>query len=72
MKTLRYTVILQPGEDGYIVVNVPALPGCFTQGKTREEALANAREVIELVIEDMLANGEALPEEDTETLEVAV
>ncbi|MBX7111453.1 MAG: type II toxin-antitoxin system HicB family antitoxin [Dehalococcoidia bacterium] len=41
--TRSYTVVLEPGEDGRIVVRFPALPGCVTQGRTREEALANAR-----------------------------
>ncbi|EQB70565.1 MAG: hypothetical protein AMDU1_APLC00053G0005 [Thermoplasmatales archaeon A-plasma] len=48
---MRYTVILEKGEDGYIIANVPALPGCITQGKTREEALKNAKEAIELYID---------------------
>jgi predicted RNase H-like HicB family nuclease len=44
-------VLLYPGEDGYFVVEVPSLPGCITQGKTREEALANVEEAIGLYIE---------------------
>ena len=36
---MKYTVIITKDEDGYYVVNVPALPGCFTQGKTKKEAL---------------------------------
>jgi predicted RNase H-like HicB family nuclease len=39
--TSRRKVLLYPGEDGYFVVEVPSLPGCISQGKTREEALAN-------------------------------
>ncbi len=34
-------VILRPGEDGYIIAECPAIPGCISQGRTREEALAN-------------------------------
>ena len=41
-------VVLYPGEDGYVVAEVPSLPGCVSQGKTREEALANVREAISL------------------------
>ncbi len=44
-------VLLYPGEDGYFVVEVPSLPGCISQGKTREEALANIEEAIALYIE---------------------
>ena len=51
---MRYTVILEQESDGGIVVVVPALPGCVTQGDTRDEALRNAREAIELYIEDCI------------------
>ena len=60
---MKYTVILEPGEDGYIVVNVPALPGCITQGKTREDALKNAREAIELYIEVLKEDNEPIPQD---------
>ena len=60
---MKYTVILEPGEDGYIVVNVPALPGCITQGKTREEALKNAREAIELYIEVLKEDNEPITQD---------
>lgn len=39
-------VIIYPGEDGYWVAEVPSLPGCVSQGKTKEEALANIKEAI--------------------------
>ncbi|MGQ0763274.1 MAG: type II toxin-antitoxin system HicB family antitoxin [Acidobacteriota bacterium] len=39
-------VVLYPGEDGYVVAEVPSLPGCISQKKTRAEALANIREAI--------------------------
>jgi predicted RNase H-like HicB family nuclease len=56
-------VIMYPGEDGYIVVECPSLPGCISQGKTEEEALANIKEAIELWIEDAVANGDFIPED---------
>ncbi|MBD0330451.1 MAG: type II toxin-antitoxin system HicB family antitoxin [Thermoleophilia bacterium] len=43
--TLR--VLLYPGEDGYVVAECPALPGCVSQGRTRDEALENIQEAIE-------------------------
>lgn len=43
---MHVTVVLQEGESGYIVASCPALPGCWSQGKTDEEALANIREAI--------------------------
>ena len=48
---MRLRVIIQPGEDLGYVAHVPALNGCWTQGATREEALANVREAIEGWIE---------------------
>ncbi len=43
---LRLLVTLEPGEDGYIIAECPAIPGCMTQGKTEAEALANIKEAI--------------------------
>jgi predicted RNase H-like HicB family nuclease len=67
-----YTVILEPGEDGYIVAQCPALPGCWSQGPNREEAMANIREAIELYLESLTANGERIPEEEVRTVEVSI
>ena len=55
-------VILIPDETGGYVVEVPSLPGCYSQGETEEEALANIREAIELHIEDMIDAGESVPD----------
>lgn len=65
-------VILYPGEDGYWVVECPSLPGCISQGKTKEEAIANIREAIDLYIEDMLANGEPVPDDHLDRMVVVV
>jgi len=46
-----YLVTLISGEDGYIVAECPSLPGCVSQGKTREEALHNIKEAIEGILE---------------------
>lgn len=56
-------VILIPEETGGYVVEVPSLPGCYSQGETEDEALANIREAIELHIEDMRACGEDVPDD---------
>jgi len=61
MTNSTYTIILEPAEEGGFIVTVPALPEAGTQGETRGEALANAREAIALVIEDRLSRGEVLP-----------
>ncbi len=64
-------VLLYPGEDGYIVAEVPSLPGCVSQGTSRDEALANVREAISLH-EDMLRErGEPVPDDKVEIVEVA-
>jgi len=47
-------VILIPDETGGYVVEVPSLPGCYSQGETVDEAIENIREAIELHIEDMI------------------
>ncbi len=60
---MRYTVLLEPEADGGFVVSVPALPGCISQGDTREEALANIREAIALYIEDCRDAGDPAPTE---------
>ena len=51
-------VLLYPGEDGYVVAEVPSLPGCVSQGSTREEALTNIREAISLHEEVLRERGE--------------
>lgn len=64
-------VILYPGEDGYIVAEVPSLPGCVSQGRTREEALTNIQEAIGLCIEVLQERGEPVPDDQVELVEVA-
>jgi predicted RNase H-like HicB family nuclease len=63
-------VLIYPGEDGYWVVEVPSLPGCISQGKTRDEALENIKEAIELYIDVLHEDGKPIPE-DYPALEVA-
>lgn len=48
---MNIKVVIEPGEDGYFVAHVPALKGCWSQGKTREEALINIKEAVDLYIE---------------------
>jgi predicted RNase H-like HicB family nuclease len=54
---MKFLVTLEPGEDGWIVAECPALPGCVSQGRTTAEALANIREAIELSVETRRAEG---------------
>jgi len=48
---MNIKVIVERGEDGYFVAHVPSLKSCWSQGKTREEALENIREAIDLYLE---------------------
>lgn len=65
-------VIIYPGEDGYWVTECPSLPGCISQGVTKEEAITNIKEAIEGYIEALEEDGLPIPEERFETLLVAV
>ena len=70
---MKYRVTIEPDEDGVFIAEVPALPGCITQGATRQEALANAKEAIELYIESLEAHGDPIPPSIFEEIvEVAV
>jgi len=51
MTKREYYVVIEEGENGYLIADVPELPGCHTQGKTKEELIANVKEAIELYIE---------------------
>ncbi len=62
MRALDFKVFLEPDETGGYVVRCPALPGCYSQGDTVDEALANIKEAIELCLEDMRARGEQIPD----------
>ncbi|HHV56489.1 MAG TPA: type II toxin-antitoxin system HicB family antitoxin [Firmicutes bacterium] len=65
-------VILYPGEDGWWVVECPSLPGCVSQGKTKEEALRNIREAIGAYIEALEQDGLPVPQERFDVMVVAV
>ena len=66
---LRYSVLLQrDSEEPVYVVTVPALPGCFTQGATVEQAIDRAREAIALHVEGYAERGEPVPIESSPPL----
>lgn len=60
-KSHEFEVVLLPEEDGGFSVSVPALPGCHTQGETREEALEMAKDAIEGYLEVLEGEGRPLP-----------
>lgn len=64
--------VIYPGDDGYWVAEVPTLPGCVSQRKTRSEAIENIREAIDGWIETARAQEQDVPEEHFETQVVCV
>ena len=65
-----FHVTLEPDEDGWIVAECPALPGCVSQGRDEKEALENIKEAIELYIEPVDDDMIGMP--GMEILEVSV
>ena len=65
-------VVLYPGEDGHWVAECPSLPGCISQGKTREDAISNIREAITGYVRALEEDKLKVPEERFEALLVAV
>jgi predicted RNase H-like HicB family nuclease len=70
---MKFRVMIQRDEDGVYVAEVPALPGCVSQGTTRSEALNHVREAIALYLESLKAHGDPIPPPiDEEVVEVSV
>jgi predicted RNase H-like HicB family nuclease len=65
-------VLIYPGEDGFWVAECPSLPGCISQGETKQEAIRNIQEAIELYIEAFAEDGIDIPEDHFDALLVAV
>lgn len=68
MSHVKFRVRIEQDEDGVFVAEVPALPGCISQGETRADALANAEEAIALYIESLEAHGDPIPPSITEEI----
>ena len=62
-REFSYSVVLEPAEEGGFIVHVPALPEICTEGDTEVEALAMAKDAIELVIASRIERGEPIPVE---------
>lgn len=65
---MKYRVLLEQDEDGVFVAEVPSLPGCISQGETREQAVENIKEAIALYLESLAAHDEPVPPPITEEL----
>ena len=65
-------VFIHPGEDGFWVAECPSLPGCISQGETKEAAVANIREAIEGYVVALAEDGLPVPYEHFDALLLAV
>ena len=70
---MKFAITLGTDEDGFVVASCPALPGCHSQGKTRDEAIANIKEAVEGFVVSMRNHGEPIPSiDEVQEIEVAV
>ena len=67
---MKLRVVLEPSEEGGFTVYVPALPGCISEGETREEAIANIREAVGLYLEPV--DDDLIPSEGAEVEELVL
>ena len=65
-------VIIYPGEDGFWVAECPSLPGCISQGRSKEEAIENIKEAIEVYSASLAEDGIPVPEDRLDAILVAV
>ncbi len=63
MNNYQFTIIIERQPEGEYLVSVPALPGCYTEGRTLEEARAMAADAIQAYCASLLKHGEAIPRE---------
>jgi predicted RNase H-like HicB family nuclease len=69
-KIMRLKIILEPSDEGGYTVYVPSLPGCISEGDSKEEALSNIKQAIELYLEPI--EDDYLPSPGSEVTEIAV
>lgn len=58
---MKYRVVIEADEDGVFVAECPALPGCISQGKTRDEAIANIKDAIQGYLASLRKHSEPIP-----------
>ncbi len=70
---MKFAITFEHDDDGYVVVSCPGLPGCHSQGRTKEEAVGNIKEAIRGYMASMRKHGETVPAIiEVEEVEVAV
>lgn len=67
---MKVRVVLEPSDEGGYTAVVPGLPGCISEGETRDEALASIREAIELYLEPVADDLSSIP--GVEVVEIAI
>jgi predicted RNase H-like HicB family nuclease len=65
---MKYRVLIEQDEDGVFIVEVPALPGCISEGHTKDEAIENIKEAMIAYLESLEAHGDPIPPAITEEL----
>ena len=58
---MKYRILIEIDEEGTYVAEVPSLPGCISQGNTRNEVIENVKEAIRVYLESLQAHGEPIP-----------
>jgi predicted RNase H-like HicB family nuclease len=72
-RLVKFRAIIEPDEDGVFVATVPSLPGCISQGATRDEAVRNISEAITGYLESLRERGEPIPPSiNEEVIDIAV
>lgn len=69
---MEYSVVVHEAEEGGYWVEVPALPGCYSQGESVDEALSNVREAIGLYLDALKGEGRGIPRDEDVVFRVAV
>ncbi len=69
---MQYSVVVHPAKEGGYWVEVPALPGCASQGETVDEALENVKDAIKLYLEVLQEDGAPIPKDEEVVFSVTV
>jgi len=69
---MRFRILIRQDEDGMFVSEAPELPGCISQGKTRQDAVANIKDAISGYLASLKKHNEPIPPVDAETVEIHV
>ena len=70
---MKYRILIEQDEDNMFVAEVPSLPGCISQGKTRNEAIENSKDAIKGYLESLKKHNEPIPPQISEEIvEIAI